>query len=369
VIDLRIAALTAHIVVALCARAATAEAAALPCHGNAAARPAVTRLGDALAHGRFIAYQPSALSVVNGHVTPADPASIRADLTVLRQRFDALVTYDAIHGAEAIPAIAAQLKFRALIVGVWNPADDTEVEAALEAARSFPQLVDGISLGNELLFAGRTDPAALLALVRRLHARLPAVALTTTEPFHVYYEPTAAPLLAELDFVLVNLHPIFQPWFRDAPDATSAEFVVNVLAQLAPLACGPILVKETGVPTAPASAGFSEMRQAAFYAQLRRLLPPTSARAFAYFAAFDAPWRAYDALTAPGAVPGVHPEEAHWGLYDAERRPKAAARELQPLKPLSPAQPMPQAQPAADPLTSPPARPALYRPARPAAAS
>ncbi|TLZ49574.1 MAG: hypothetical protein E6K22_14470 [Gammaproteobacteria bacterium] len=50
-----------------------------------------------------------------------------------------------------------------------------------------------------------------------------------------------------------------------------------------------------------------------------------------------APWRAYDALAAPGAPPGVHPEEAHWGLYDAGREPKRAARELPPLtSPTSP---------------------------------
>jgi len=329
-IELRAAALTALIAVTCSPSAAAAETPGLLCHESSAA-PAVARLRAALAHGRFIAYQPSALAVVDGQVTPADAASIRADLTVLRQRFDALITYDAIHGAEEIPAIAAELKFRALIVGVWNPANEIEIDAALEAARRFPKLVDGISLGNELLFARRSDPAALKALIARLRARQPGVALATTEPFHVFYEPAAAALLGELDFVLVNVHPIFQPWFRDAPDPTAAQFVVNVLAKLAPLACGPILVKETGVPTAPASAGFSEARQASFYAQLRQLLPATSAHAFAYFAAFDAPWRAYDALAAPVAVPGIHPEEAHWGLYDAERRPKAAARELHPL--------------------------------------
>jgi exo-beta-1,3-glucanase (GH17 family) len=313
------------------ALAAAAEGPGVRCHGSAAA-PAVTRLRAELAHARFITYQPSAFAVVNGQVTPADAASIRADLTVLRQRFDALVTYDAIHGAEEIPAIAAELKFRALIVGVWNPANDTEIEAALEAARRFPQLVDGISLGNERLFARRTDPAALLALIGRVRARQPGVALTTTEPFHVFYESAAAPLLSELDFILVNVHPIFQPWFRDVADRTAAEFVGNVLARLVPLACGPILVKETGLPSGPASAGFSEARQASFYTELRRLLPPTSARGFAYFAAFDAPWRAYDALTAPDAVAGIHPEEAHWGLYGAERRPKQAARELTLLR-------------------------------------
>ena len=142
-------------------------------------------------------------------------------------------------------------------------------------------------------------------------------------------------MLGQLDFLLLNVHPVFQPWFRQAPDSTAAQFVVNVLAKLAPLACGPVLVKETGVPTAPASAGFSEARQAGFYRELRRVLPPGRTQAFAYFAAYDEPWRAYDATGVPQA-PGVHPEEAHWGLYDSARKPKAAARELAPLASSSP---------------------------------
>jgi exo-beta-1,3-glucanase (GH17 family) len=291
----------------------------------------VERLRTALAHGRFVAYQPTSLKVVDGHVTPADPAGIRADLQVLRAKFDGLITYDATHGAESIAAIAAELEFRALIIGVWNPASEAELAAAGEAARRYPQLVLGVSLGNELLLARRSDPAALAALVERVRARLPATPLSTTEPFHIYYRPELLPLLGQLDFLLVNVHPVFQPWFRDAPDTAAAQFVANVLTELASRACGPILVKETGIPTAPESKGFTQERQASFYTQLRRQLPPTPARAFAYFAAFDAPWRAYDALAVPGAASGVHPEEAHWGLYDAERRPKQAARELAPL--------------------------------------
>jgi exo-beta-1,3-glucanase (GH17 family) len=302
-------------------------AATLNCPKSPAAPAAMTRLREAMAQGRFIAYQPTSLKVVNAQVTPADPAGIRADLTVLRERFDGLITYDAVHGAEQIAPIAAALKFRALIIGVWNPADDAQVEAALAAARRFPDLVVGISLGNETLFAHRTDFAGLTALIARARDRAPGTAFTTTEPFHIYYDPAAAPLLAQLDFLLVNVHPIFQPWFKDAPDSKAAQFVVNVLARLAPLACGPLLVKETGVPTAPAQAGFSQARQASFYRELRQQLPPAPGRAFAYFSAFDLPWRAYDG----GPVPGVHPEEAHYGLYDAERRPKPAARELPKL--------------------------------------
>jgi exo-beta-1,3-glucanase (GH17 family) len=306
---------------------AAALAAARPplCHGDAPA--ALARLRAALATERFVAYEPTSLKVVNGRVTPADPVGIRADLTVLRERFDALITYDAVHGAQAIPAIAAALKFRTLIIGVWNPADDEELDAAIEAAHRFPHLVAAVSLGNETLFSHRSDPAALATLIARARRRLPDTALSTTEPFHIFYQPETAPLLSQLDFLLVNVHPIFQSWFREATDTTAAQFVVNVLGRLEPLTCGPILVKETGEPSSPADEGYSEARQASFYRELRRALPPSATRAFAYFAAFDAPWRAYD--TSP--VSGVQPREAHWGLYDFERHPKQAARELPTL--------------------------------------
>ena len=309
-----------------------AAAAQTHCPPHPGAQPAVERLRTAMAQGRFIAYQPTSLKVFDGRATDADAASIRADLTQLRARFDGLITYGAIHGAQQIPQLAAALKFRALIIGVWDPTDEMQLAAALEAAARFPHLVVGLSLGNEMLFAHRSDPAVLMALIARVRARAPEVALSTSEPFHVFDAPGAAALLAQLDFLLPIVHPVFQPWFRDAPDGTAAQFVVNVLGKLSPLACGPMLVKETGVPTAPESVGFSEARQAAFYRELRGVLPPSRTQAFAYFAAYDAPWRAYDATGVPAAQ-AVHPEEAHWGLYDAARRPKAAARELPPLPP------------------------------------
>jgi exo-beta-1,3-glucanase (GH17 family) len=331
VTHIRAAALTASIAIAALAAANVCAVPRSVCLDSPTAQPAVARLREALAHGRFVTYQPTSLKVVNGRVTPADPAGIRADLTVLRRNFDGLITYEALHGAGSIPALAASLKFRALIIGVWNPLDEAELGAAIEAARNFPELVAGISLGNEMLFSRRIDAGSLAAVLARVRARLPGMALSSSEPFHIYSQPAASGLLAQLDFLLPNVHPVFQPWFRDAPDSNAAQFVVNVLAELAPLACGPILVKETGVPTAPVSAGFSEERQAAFYRELRRRLPPAAQRGFAYFAAFDAPWRAYDATGVPGAAPAVHPEEAHWGLYDAERQPKLAARDLPPL--------------------------------------
>jgi len=303
-------------------------AAQAQCARSTAAAPALERLREALAHGRFVAYQPTSLTVIDGRVSSATPAGIRADLALLRTRFDALITYDAIHGAQEIAPIAASLKFRALIIGVWNPFEPAELEAAQEAARRYPRLVVGLSLGNEMIFSHRTEAQRLTGLVQRVRSQVPELPLATTEPFHIYETDAAAPLLASLDFLMVNVHPVFQPWFRSATEQTAAQFVVNVTGQLASRYCGPLLVKETGEPTAPAAEGFSPQRQADFYARLRSVLPPSRERAFAYFAAFDAPWRAQDAT----GVPGPHPAEAYWGLFDAQRRPKPAIDQLPGLE-------------------------------------
>ncbi|MDB6045566.1 MAG: Exo-beta 3-glucanase-like protein [Gammaproteobacteria bacterium] len=308
------------------AAAAMARAAGTVCGKDSAAAPAMTRLQASMAQGRFVTYQPTSLQVVNGRLTHADPASIRTDLQVLRPRFDSLITYGSINGAEAIPAIAASLGFRAVIIGIWNPFDATELNAAIAAAKDNPKLVTGLSLGNEMVFSHRRTFADLAKLLEAVHAQLPTLPLATTEPFHMFYETAAAPLLERADFLLVNVHPIFEPWFRTAPDGDAAQFVANVVSKLAQSYCGPILVKETGVPTLPESSGFTEKRQASFYAELRRRLSASNERAFAYFAAFDAPWRLHDVSAVPGQPPKL--EEAHWGLYDARRQPKPVVAQL-----------------------------------------
>lgn len=302
------------------------------CAQRGAAQPALERLQTVMAGGRFVAYEPTSLSMHGDQATPADPASIRQDLRELRSRFDGLITYGALNGHEAIPGIAAELGFRALIVGVWDPFNRAELEAALTAARLHPRLVVGLSLGNEMIFSGRRRPEDLGSLVASVRGRAPALPLSTTEPFHIFYGPSTLALQSELDFLLVNVHPVFQPWFRTASAAQAAAFVVDVVRRLGERFCGPILVKETGVPTEPASAGFTPARQAEFYAALRAGFAPSQRSAFAYFAAFDAPWRVADAQ----ASPGVHPEEAHWGLYDERRRAKPVVAAIPNLE-VSPA--------------------------------
>ncbi|MDX2145112.1 MAG: hypothetical protein SFV19_17285 [Rhodospirillaceae bacterium] len=282
-----------------------------------------------MATGRFIGYSPTSLKVINGQPTRADEASIAEDLKVLRARFDGLITYASLNGAERIPDIAATLGYRAVIMGVYDPADATERAHVAAAARRQPNIVAGVSLGNETVYGGRGTFADLATAMDTMRQLAPNLAIATTEPFHLLLRPDAATVLRTSDILLANVHPVFEPWFNGAPDANAAEFVVNVARDLSHMYCGPILVKETGVPTAPADAGFTPARQAGFYRALLKQFPPDAMRAFAYFSAFDAPWRVNDVHP----VPGHHPEEAHWGLYDEVRNPKPVVGEIPALKP------------------------------------
>ncbi|WP_041535814.1 hypothetical protein [Parvibaculum lavamentivorans] len=318
------------IIALLMATLTAAPALAAPvCAERDDAAPALARLQDAMAEGRFIAYQPTDLKVWDGNPVQASEVSIRRDLETLRPWFDGLITYGAHSGAERIPAIAKDLGYRAVVMGVWDPEDDVELANALAAWKQHPDIVVGVSLGNEMVLSGRANWREMERTVENFRTKAPGLPLSVTEPFAQFLDGAeAAPLLARLDFLAVNVHPVFEKWFADAPPFNWADFVKQVTSRLAAERfCGPILVKETGVPTAPEAAGFTPEKQKQFYGELARQMPPSRNLAFAYFSAFDAPWRVYD----ESAVAGHHPEEAHWGLFKEDRTPKPVMKELPKL--------------------------------------
>jgi exo-beta-1,3-glucanase (GH17 family) len=286
------------------------------------------RLTGAMAQGRFVTYQPTAQKAINGVLTQADDDSIRADLAVLRPYFDSLLTYGAQNGAERVADVAASLGFRAVVIGVWDFYNRTELDNALAAAARQPQIVAGISLGNEMVLGKRGTWGDLAHALATVRARAPGVPLTVTEPFAQFLDdPDARAALAAMNFMLVNIHPIFEPWFRSAKAVNWADFVAKVSDRLAAAFCGPVLVRETGVPSGPPSANFSEAMQHDFWRALEARMPQTAARAFSYFSAFDAPWRPSDASPEAGA----HPEEAYWGMFTEARAPKAVMADMAAL--------------------------------------
>ena len=297
---------------------------------EAAARHANTALlQSVMAHGRFIAYQPTALKAYNGKLTQADDASIRADLEVLRPWFDGLITYGALNGNDRVPDVAATLGYRAVVMGVWDPSDPNEVANALASWQRNRAIVAGLSLGNEIVFGKRGRWSDLLGYLKAVRAQAPDLPLTVSEPFAQYLDDitNARPVLHATDFMLVNIHPVFEPWFKSGTADNWTDFVVRVVARLSAVYPRAILVKETGVPTGPASAGFGEDAQHDFYKLLAQRLRPSRKRAFAYFSAFDEPWRTGDF----NPIPGAHPEEAYWGMFTQTRAPKRVMADLPKL--------------------------------------
>ena len=289
--------------------------AALACGDPPVERQA--RIGAALESTRFVAYTPRGFEP--GVSAPPGEAALRDDLALLRPHFDGLITYSSAYGLDALPRLAREAGFRSVIVGVWDPTDPAELERALAAARAEPEIVLAVSLGNEGLFFRRYDPAALAAAFARARREAPGVALALSEPFSVYLDSPER--LPGADLWLPTVHPIDQPWFASAPPETSVEFVANVVAELETRSKLPVLVKETGLPSGPSADGFDESRQAAFWSALARRLPPTRAHAFAWFEAFDAPWKPAHALEAP---PERREREAHFGLFRADGSAKPA---------------------------------------------
>jgi len=313
-------------------------AAALPAARAAAAiapRPVapvasvLAPLKQAMATGRFVTYHPTAISLWYGKAARASDESILADLRTLRPWFDGIITYSALNGAERVPDIAARLGFRAVILGVWNPVDDRELANAISAWKRHPRLVAGLSLGNEIVLSRRGTWGDLAYALARVRAAAPGLALSTSEPFAQFLDDAEAhSTLAAMDFMTVNVHPIFESWFHSAKPANWADFVVHIANRLATNFPGPILVKETGVPSGPREAGYTSAMQRAFYREMAVQMAPSGTRAFAYFSAFDLPWHAFDAGPSGGRV---HPEEAHWGFFTESRAPKPIIADLAPL--------------------------------------
>jgi exo-beta-1,3-glucanase (GH17 family) len=282
------------------------------------------RVRAALEQVRFVAYTPRAFDP-SGSLPPPGEASLAADLRLLRARFDGLITYSCAPGLEPIARLAREAGFRAVVLGVWNPGDDRELARALASARAEPRTVLALAIGNEGLFFRRYQAQSLQLAFARVRAESPGTAVTTSEPFAEYLDPEVQRSLPRQDFLLPNVHPTDQPWFVASPPEQSIEFVANVLRDLEARYSLPVLLKETGVPSGPESLGFSEASQLRFWRQLAARLPPTRAHAFAWFEAFDSPWK----VRALGPELGERAErEAHWGLLRADGSPKPAFSDL-----------------------------------------
>jgi len=257
---------------------------------------------DKVSKSVWVAYSPPNGNPDRG-IQPTND-DIQKDLTALRRAgFSGLVTYGSsgILGREIV-RLAQAAGFEGLILGVWDPFNQEELNNAISAANS--PIVLGFCVGNEGLHE-RYEITDLALAIEKLHAAT-GKPVTTTEQIDDYGEEA---LLTLGDWIFPNAHPYFH---SQTEPVLAVRWTATAFDNLSKKTDRFIIFKEVGLPSAGDSAGrLSETDQDLYYHGLVK----TSVR-FVYFEAFDQPWKTY------------LPVEPHWGIFQADRSPKLVARRL-----------------------------------------
>jgi exo-beta-1,3-glucanase (GH17 family) len=246
-------------------------------------------------------------------------SSIRADLAALRPAFDGLVLYG-YHEActPRILAVARHLKFRVVLLAIWDPKSSAEIDGVAELARQYEKdLSCGVLVGNEGLTFKRYEMEDLTIAAARLKRKLPDhVPLGTSEPLTGYKDEF---VIQFGDFLCPNIHPVFDRPEAAAPDA--AAWARDRAAELALRAAKPVILKETGFPHTGKDI-YSPTTQQAFWSSYVKpglVVRPRNAAAWVFhgvaFEAFDLPWKSEESNV------GI---EKSWGLMSPQREPYPA---------------------------------------------
>ena len=258
----------------------------------------------------------------------ATETGIRADLKLLRPSFDSVITYASINGLEAVPMIAQDLSYRAIIMGIWDPSSEAEIQNVISAAKKYPTLISAVIVGNEGIYTKRYLPEDVQKTIQRIKKECPSLPTTTSEPFFLYFKEEFANFFHSHDLLMPNVHPVFEKWFNPSAPVQGVEMILQVAKQFEQNYKQPLLIKETGVPSGLENRGFSVERQTLFWTEMFKRFPISKDQSFACFEAFDAPWKPAEVAN---NFPGEHANEAFWGFFTADGKGKPVVGALPSL--------------------------------------
>jgi exo-beta-1,3-glucanase (GH17 family) len=242
-------------------------------------------------------------------------SSIRADLAALRPTFDGLILYGYHESCTPrILAVAKDLKFRAVVLAIWDPKSTVEVDGVAALAQQYQNdFALGVLVGNEGITFKRYELEDLTIAASRLRGKLPKTVPISTSETPVGYKFEA--VVSFGDFLAPNFHPVFDRPHFDAEKA--ALWAREQAVDLARKGKRPVLLKESGFPHAGKDI-YTPVGQKAFWdAYLKPgLLARTADGSGAWvfygiaFDAFDMPWKSQESKL---------PIEQYWGLFSNKR--------------------------------------------------
>ena len=248
--------------------------------------------------------------------THAAAAQIEEDLAKLARLTGCVRTYATDNGLDQVPAVAQLLGLKVL-QGVWLARDRQknriQIDTAVALAKRYPDAINGIVVGNEVLLRGELAASDIATVLREVKAAT-GMPVTYADVWEFWLRNRD--LAAAVDFITIHILPYWED-FPIAADIAAAH-VDDIRSRVAAAFPGKeILIGEVGWPSA------GRMREGALPSPSNQahVLEEVMARARAknyrvnLIEAFDQPWK----RQLEGTVGG------YWGLLDSDvREPKFA---------------------------------------------
>lgn len=288
--------------------------------------------------GNGVAFSPYRAGQAPGAVLPSE-AEILSDLQLVGRYWQLIRMYDSSEVTQRTLKVIHEhhLPFR-VIVGAWinggpTPAEQAanrrELTTAAHLARTYPDVVAAVAVGNE---AGvfwsdhRIDPARLARFAREMRAAI-RQPVTCADDYNFWNKEESRVVAAELDFIIFHAYALWNGRRLDEAMAWTAGVYDEAVRFHAGI---PVIIGETGWATSrdpsrtkPGEEGALMKADTTVAAQeqyLRQQYRWVAGRHVPtiLFEAFDESWKGGGAATPPGVA------EKHWGVFDEQRRPKAS---------------------------------------------
>jgi glucan 1,3-beta-glucosidase len=246
-----------------------------------------------------------------GPGTVVEPRQIEEDLAQLKPLTSCIRTYSIDHGLDKIPEIARRHGMKVLH-GLWLSSlpdlNRRQIETTIELANKFPDVIEAIIVGNEVLLRGEMSAPDLARTIREVKAKVPMrVTYADVWEFWLRHRDVAS----AVDFITVHILPYWED--HPIPVGQAARHVSSIRQQV--VAAFPdkeIFLGEFGWPSQ------GRMREGALPSPVNaaRVLQEVVAQGkrenyrVNLIEAYDQPWK----RKLEGTVGGF------WGLFDAYER-------------------------------------------------
>jgi exo-beta-1,3-glucanase (GH17 family) len=244
-----------------------------------------------------------------------EPAEIEEDLSLIKDEVVAVRTYTSREGLELVPELARRYGLK-VMQGAWlgpkTPINEAEIAEQIRLANAYPDVIDRVIVGNEVLLRGDLKVDQLIDYIRRVKAAVPQpVTYADVWEWWLKYPQVAD----EVDFITIHLLPYWEDIPVSVEDAE--ERILHAYREIHErFPDKPILVGEVGWPTAGRTRGPAEtglVNKAKFINLFVRM---AEREGFQYniVEAFDQGWKSANEGTVG----------ANWGLFSAGRDRKFA---------------------------------------------